>query len=197
MYKVNFCEVCGNVPAENVLLQSASSRLIWWNHRKVQALLCGICAERVYYDMQSRNLIQGWWGVLSGLATVWFSITNIVRIRKHRMVVPVIQADGREYSRIHMNVRNNLVAVIITGLVLFGAGYLALSVANDGGSSFSSEIVVGTCFSENSENILNTVSCDSSDAKWEVTGIIANKYYCPLNEYTSVGDNFACLKPVY
>jgi hypothetical protein len=112
------CKVCGTSPAESIILQSASSRIIWWNHSKIDADLCAVCAERAYFTQQTRTLIQGWWGPLSALATIWFSFSNIARIDKHRKRIPLIDYEGTQILRPKLKARSNP-GVIIASILAF------------------------------------------------------------------------------
>ncbi len=189
------CEVCGGVPAGPVLLQSASSRILWWNHRKVNADLCGYCAERVYFDQQSRTLIQGWWGPLSALATIWFSIANFVRISEHRRFITTVENDGLQTSRPRAKVTGNPVAVVVSAVALFIIASLAVTVLNtptpasdSNPTSFNS-----TCWEDTGGNSLKQVSCDSDSASYETYQVVSDPSLC-ADLYLEAGTQYACLQ---
>jgi hypothetical protein len=189
------CELCGGEPAEKVLLQSASSRIIWWNHRKLNAYLCGFCAERVFYEQQSRTLIQGWWGPISAIATVWFSIANLLRISEHRRKIRVVHLDGRQIPRPTLNVRNNIPAMVVTvvaGLILASLANYALSaptpVSESNPTSFNS-----TCWEDKGNDQLNQVSCDSGNADFETYQVVSDPSQC-AESYIEAGTEYACLQ---
>ena len=122
------CEFCGSEPAGPVLLQSASSRILWWNHRKIDANLCGYCAERVFYEQQSRTLIQGWWGPLSALATIWFSVANFLRIAEHRKFITTVEVNGTQTERPTIKITSNPVAVVVSAIALIIMGSIASTI---------------------------------------------------------------------
>jgi hypothetical protein len=113
------CEVCNGQPAAQILLQSASSRIIWWNHVKVDAILCGNCAEVTYYHQQRRTLIQGWWGIVSSLATILFSFLNFVRITQHRSLVRTVDVYGVAAKRPKFKITRNPAAMIASAIAIF------------------------------------------------------------------------------
>jgi hypothetical protein len=189
------CEVCGGSPAGPVLLQSASSRIIWWNHRKIDANLCGYCAERVFFDQQSRTLIQGWWGPLSALATVWFSIANFVRITEHRKFISTVEIDGLQVPRPRLKASGNPVAMVVSAVAVLIIVSLAVSVLNaptpvsdTNPTSFNS-----TCWEDTGENNLRQVSCDSDSAKYETYQVVSDPSLC-ANLYLTAGTQYACLQ---
>lgn len=183
------CEFCGTTPGEKVLIQSASSRILWWNHRKIDVPLCGICAERVYYDQQSRTLVQGWWGPLSAIATIWFSIMNIVRIRKHREKITKIVIEGTIYPRIYLNVRKNFLAMGVTVAVIGGLFYFITSDTTDSSGQSS----LGTCYQNAGVDQLMEIACGDSGADYRVSAIVTTTNDCP-GYSTTAGENYACLE---
>ena len=195
---MSICKVCGDSPGENIILQSASSRIIWWNHSKIDAPLCAVCAESVYFAQQSRTLIQGWWGPLSALATIWFSISNIQRISTHRKRLPTIDYKGTEITRPILKVRNNTVAVIASLIALSIIGYIGNSfinqpilVSDSNPTTFS-----GTCWRDNGDSYLSQVKCTSSDADYETIQIVSDPSLCP-DTYIAAGAKYACLQEKY
>ena len=192
------CEFCGSAPAKEVLLQSASSRIIWWNHRKVQATLCGICAERVFYDQQSRTLIQGWWGPLSALATVWFVAANLVRINGHRRDVTEVETEQGLAPRPRLKISTNKFAMVISGialLIIISVGSSILSaptpVSDSNPNSF-----VASCWEDMGDNNLSQVSCDSESADFETYQVVSDSNLC-IDTYLKAGVEFACLRAKY
>ena len=189
------CEVCGGSPAGPVILQSASSRIIWWNHRKVNATLCGYCAERVFYDQQSRTLIQGWWGPLSALATIWFSISNFVRISEHRKFISTVEIEGVQAIRPKLKVTSNPVAMVVSAIALIIIGSVASSFlsmptpASDANpTSFNS-----TFWEDTGGNSLKQVSCDSDSAEYETYQVVSDPSLCS-SSYLEAGTQYACLQ---
>ena len=166
----NGCDICGSKPARHIILDSASSRIIWWNHGKISKTLCGNCAEFSYISMQRRTLIQGWWGPLSALATVFFSFRNIKNIIEHRKTVPIIDNESGQNRRIQMLVRNDNIAVIISGIALFiwaSIGFAIYSTETAPVDSSPSSYM-GTCWEEAGGNQLRETSCSSSTARYIV-----------------------------
>jgi len=192
------CEVCGGLPAEPILLQSASSRILWWSHRKVDATLCGFCAEDVFYHQQSRSLIQGWWGPLSALATILFSITNYFRITKHRKLVTTVEVNGVESIRPRLKVTRNPAAMIVSAIAIFIILSLATAAisAPDPVSESNPASFNLTCWEDLGSDNLNQVSCDSSDADFETYQVVEDPSFC-LDSYINAGEEFACLREKY
>jgi hypothetical protein len=189
------CEFCGSSPAGPIRLQSASSRIIWWNHRKIDADLCGHCAERVFYDQQSRTLIQGWWGPLSALATIWFSISNYFRISEHRKFIPSVEANGAASIRPRAKVTSNPVAMVVSAIALIIIASIASSVisaptpaTSSNPSSFNS-----TCWQDKGNDRLSQVSCDSEDADLETYQVVSDPSLC-ADSYIEAGTQYACLQ---
>ena len=192
------CEICNGLPAEPILLQSASSRIIWWNHGKVNAQLCGNCAENIYYHQQRRTLIQGWWGPLSALATIWFTVSNFLRITKHRSLVPTVELNGVETMRPKFKVSRNPAVIIVSVIAIFIILAIATSVlttptpASDSNpASFSS-----TCWEDTGDNQLAQVSCDSDSADYKIYQIVGDPSLC-IDMYLAAGDEYACLGRKY
>lgn len=189
------CEVCSGLPAEPILLQSASSRIIWWNHRKVNATLCGNCAENVYFHQQKRTLIQGWWGPLSALATIWFTISNFMRITKHRNLVSTVELNGVQSIRPKFKVTRNPAVVIVSVFALFIILSIATSiltapspVSDSNPTSYSS-----TCWEDKGNDQLAQVSCDSDSADYESYQIVGDSSLC-ASVYLEAGNQYACLR---
>jgi hypothetical protein len=183
------CELCRETPAEQILLQSASSRIIWWQHQKIEAPLCGMCAEQVYYNQQSRTLIQGWWGPLSALATIWFSLSNKYRISKHRKALQTINLNGKIVERVHFNVRRNTFAMIVTVGVIGGLAFFVFSDTSDSSGQSS----LGSCYQDAGVDKLQSINCSDSGADYRVSAIVETINDCP-GYSTNAGDNYACLE---
>lgn len=189
------CEVCGGAPAGPVLLQSASSRILWWNHRKVNASLCGYCAERVFFDQQSRTLIQGWWGPLSALATIWFSIANFVRISEHRRFITTVEIDGLQTPRPKLKATGNPVVVVVSAVAILIIASLAVTFLNapTPASDSNPTSYNSTCWEDSGSNNLRQVSCDSESAKYETYQVVGDPLLC-ADLYLEAGVQFACLQ---
>jgi len=157
------CEFCGSNPAQRILLQSASSRILWWNHRKVDASLCGLCAERLFYDQQSRNLIQGWWGPLSALATVWFTCANSLRIGEHRRSITKVEVDSGTIDRPRLRITSNRPAMVISGIALLIIFSIASTIASAPTpvSDSTPDSYLSTWWLDQGDDILSHVGCDS------------------------------------
>jgi hypothetical protein len=192
---MNTCELCGDSPAEMILLQSAASRIIWWNHSKINAEFCAICAERAYLSQQSRTLIQGWWGPLSALATIWFSISNVFRISSHRKKIPYIEYQGSQIQRPRLKVRSNPKVIIAGIFVIMIVGYVgSLAASQPTPVSVSTPTTfVGSCWHDNGDNKLSQVNCSSSDADYETYQVVADQNLC-RDVYIAAGDQYACLQ---
>ncbi len=189
------CEFCGGEPGGPVLLQSASSRILWWNHRKVDANLCGYCAERVFYAQQSRTLIQGWWGPLSALATIWFSIANAFRITEHRKFITTVELNGVQTQRPKLKVTSNPVAMIVSAIALLILGSLASTiltaptpVSESNPTSFNA-----TCWEDKGNDQLSQVDCDSDSADFETYQVVSDPSLC-ADSYIQAGAEYACLQ---
>ena len=192
------CEICGGTPAGPIRLQSASSRIIWWNHRKIDANLCGYCAERVFYDQQSRTLIQGWWGPLSALATIWFSASNYFRIIEHRKFIPNVELNGAPAARPKAKITSNPVAMIVSAIAVLIIASLVSTVVSaptpptsSNPSSFNS-----TCWHDKGNDRLSQVACDSSEADLETYQVVSDPSLC-ADSYIEAGTEYACLQEKY
>ena len=189
------CELCGGTPAQQILLQSASSRIIWWNHRKIDAKLCGLCAERVFYDQQSRNLIQGWWGPLSALATIWFTGANFFRISEHRRSVSEVQVESGFIQRPKVKITANRLAMVVSGLallIIFSIGSSIISAPTPVSES-NPDSFVASCWEDKGDNNLSQVACDSDSADFETYQVVNDSNLC-LDTYIKAGTEFACLR---
>jgi hypothetical protein len=192
------CELCGSLPAQEILLQSASSRIIWWNHRKIKAALCGICSERVFFDQQSRNLIQGWWGPLSALATIWFTGGNYLRINEHRRSITEVETDAGLVARPHLKISANRLAMVVSGialLVIFSIGSSILNTPTPVSDS-SPDSFVASCWEDMGNNDLKQVACSSDNADYETYQVVNDSSLC-MDSYLRAGAEFACLRAKY
>jgi hypothetical protein len=192
------CELCGNDPAQQILLQSASSRIIWWNHRKISATLCGICAERVFYDQQSRNLTQGWWGPLSAMATIWFTGANFLRINEHRRSITEVRTKTGVVARPHVKISANRMAMVISGLallVIFSIGSSILSAPTPV-SEANPDSFISSCWEDMGSDDLKQVACDSDSADYETYQVVNDSSLC-MDTYIKAGVQFACLRANY
>jgi hypothetical protein len=190
------CVVCGSSPAVKVKLQSASSRIIWWNHTKINKPLCAPCAEMMYLKVQERTLTQGWWGPLSALATVVFSIGNRIRIGNHRKALPTMATENGDVGRFHLQVRKRPAAVVLSVIALFVIMALASNAMNTPAPIDSSTPTsyVGSCWSEASGgNQLKRVQCSDSSALYEVSQVTDTSQNCP-DVYIAVGTQYACMQ---
>lgn len=190
------CIACGGSPAIEVKLQSASSRIIWWNHTKIEKPLCASCAEIMYLRMQERTLTQGWWGPLSALATVVFSIGNRIRIGNHRKAIPTMIGDIGNVQRIHLQVRKRPAAVVLSAVALIVIVGLITTAFNTPASIDSSTPTnyVGSCWSETSGgNQLRHVQCSDSDAIYEVYQVTDFAQNCS-DVYIAAGSQYACMQ---
>ena len=192
------CEVCNGQPAAQILLQSASSRIIWWNHVKVDAILCGNCAEVTYYHQQKRTLIQGWWGIVSGLATILFVFLNFVRITQHRSLVRTVDVYGVAAMRPKFKITRNPAAMIATAIAIFIILAIATSaataptpVSDSDPASYSSK-----CWEDRGNDQLAQVSCDSDSADYVSYQIVGDPSLC-MDMYLTAGDEYACLREKY
>lgn len=182
---MNWCEVCNQGPAERIVLRSASSRILYFNRWKVDAVLCAMCAEYSYLNQQTRTLSQGWWGPLSAGLTIFYSISNIKSIRAHRRLIPKILYEEGEFPRPHLNARSNP-GVIIATLVLFIASIILISWPDSSlrdsegliikqGELYLSELQVGDCLvykfrigdTEDGEGPYPVVPC-SQPHNWQI-----------------------------
>jgi hypothetical protein len=189
------CEICGGAPAQQILLQSASSRIIWWNHSRINAALCGLCAERAFYDQQSRNLIQGWWGPLSALVTIWFTGANLVRIGEHRRSVTEVEVESEVIRRPKLKISSNRLAMVVSALalvIIFSIGSTILSAPNLV-SETNPESFIATCWEDKGDNKLSQVSCDSDSADYETYQVVNDSNLC-IDTYIKAGTEFACLQ---
>ena len=192
------CEVCKGQPAAQILLQSASSRIIWWNYVKIDAILCGTCAEVAYYQQQRRTLIQGWWGIVSALATILFSFLNFVRITQHRSLARTVDVYGVATERPKLKVTRNPAAMIASAIAIFIVLAIATSilseptpVSDSDPASFSS-----ACWEDRGNNQLVQVSCNSDLADYETYQIVGDPSLC-LGTYLNAGSEYACLREKY
>lgn len=192
------CKNCGTNPAEAIILQSASSRIIWWNHSKINAELCAICAERAYLNQQSRTLTQGWWGPLSALATIWFSISNLARIDKHRKIIPTIEYNGMQIARPRLKVRSNPAVIIASIIALSVIGYFGSAFVNQPTPVSDSTPISynGSCWKDNGGDNLSQVNCTSSDADYETYQVVSDSSSC-ASMYIAAGTQYACLQIKY
>ena len=190
------CVVCGNSPAVKVKLQSASSRIIWWNHTKIDKPLCAPCAEMMYLKVQERTLTQGWWGPLSALATLVFSIGNRIRIGDHRKAIPTMVTESGNIQRIHLQVRKRPAAVVLSAIAVIVILGLITNAMNAPAPIDSSTptTYVGSCWSETSGgNQLQHVQCSDSGAIYEVYQVTDMAQNCS-DVYIAVGTQYACMQ---
>ena len=195
---MSVCTVCGTSPAEAVILQSASSRIIWWNHSKIDADLCAICAERAYLTQQTRTLIQGWWGPLCALASIWFSISNIARIDKHRKRIPLIDYEGTQILRPKLKARSNPAVIIASIIAISLIGYLGSGILNQPPAISDSTPTTynGSCWHDTGNNKLSQVNCTSSEADYETYQVVSDPSLC-ASTYIAAGTQYACLQIKY
>jgi hypothetical protein len=190
------CEVCGNAPAISIKLQSASSRIIWWNHTKINKPLCPGCAEMMYLKMQERTLTQGWWGPLSALATVVFSIGNRIRIGNHRKSLPTMATGNGSVERFRLQVRKRPAAVVLSLIAVFVIFALASNAMNTPTAVDTSipTSYVGSCWSEASGgNQLQQVQCSDSSVRYTVSQVTDVAQNCP-DVYIKAGNQYACMQ---
>lgn len=192
------CEICEGSPAFPVKLQSASSRIIWWNHQKYEGQLCGICAEEIYFRQQSRTLIQGWWGPISALATIWFSIMNFIRINEHRRQAPYVRYAENEMVRPKAQIHKNGIAMAVSAVALIIISSLVLNFATAPTPVIDSnpQSYASSCWSDEGNSNLKQVSCSASDAAYETYQVVSDPYQCE-DLYISAGTEFACLRSMY
>lgn len=192
------CKVCGTSPAEAIILQSASSRIIWWNLSTIDADLCAVCAEGAYLSQQTRTLIQGWWGPLSALATIFFSISNLARIDKHRKRVPTIEYNGMQIARPRLKVRSNPAPIIASIVALSIIGSLGIGFLNQP-TAVSDSIPTtynGSCWHDTGNDKLSQVNCTSSEADYETYQVVSDPSLC-ASTYIAAGTQYACLQIKY
>jgi hypothetical protein len=175
-------------------LDSASSRIIWWNHGKVERILCGSCAEFTYFTMQRRTLIQGWWGPLSALATVFFALRNIKNISEHRNKVTTIETDTGPRARVYILARNDNAAVWISIIAILIWGSIGFSIYSAESSPEDSNPAsyMGTCWEDAGNDQLRETSCSSSTAKYVVYKMASSPSDC-IGTYLTAGMQYACL----
>ena len=192
------CEVCKGQPAAQILLQSASSRIIWWNHVKIDAILCGTCAEVAYYQQQRRTLIQGWWGIVSALATILFSFLNFVRITQHRSLVRTVDVYGVATERPKLKITRNPAAMIASAIAISILLALATSILTEPTPVSDSDPTSyrSTCWEDRGNGQLGQVSCDSDSADYESYNIVGHPSLC-IDMYMTAGDEYACLREKY
>ncbi len=195
---MSVCTVCGTSPAEAIILQSASSRIIWWNHSKIDADLCAICAERAYLTQQTRTLIQGWWGPLCALASIWFSISNIARIDKHRKRIPLIDYEGTQILRPKLKARSNPAVIIASIIAVSVIGYLGSGILNQPPAISDSTPTTynGSCWHDTGNDKLSQVNCTSSEADYETYQVVSDPSLC-ASTYIAAGTQYACLQNKY
>ena len=190
------CLVCGMSPALKIKLQSASSRLIWWNHTKIDKPLCALCAEKLYLQMQERTLIQGWWGPISALATIFFSIGNRLRIGDHRKTLATFPAGNGSVQRINLHVSKNPAAMVLSAIALLIIVALASTAITAPAPIDSSapNSYIGSCWSAISGGTqLKHVQCGDSSAIYEVYQVTEFAQNCP-DIYISVDTKYACMQ---
>lgn len=192
---INRCVACGNWPTAVFKAQSASSRIIWWNYSNFEENVCGVCAERVYYEQQSRNLIQGWWGPISAAATLVFLTLNLFRISENRKKIDYVTDGVSTLPRPHLHVRKNPVAMSLTAVVIVLVGWFAVSdhsspplVSNENPTSY-----LGTCWEDTSDDKLRLSTCSGDSTKYIVYSLVPDGNQC-LDVYMNIGSEFACLK---
>jgi hypothetical protein len=78
------CLVCGRAPA--AYFGFARNRgLVFMRRRFVyQGRFCKSCATGSYRAMQTRNITEGWFGVISFFATIVYAVRNLLRLRRGR-----------------------------------------------------------------------------------------------------------------
>ena len=188
------CENCGSGFAAHIRLDSASSRIIWWNHGKIERNLCGGCAEFSYISMQRRTLIQGWWGPLSALATVFFGLRNVKNISEHRKLVSIMDTEKGPINRIQLLVRNDNAAMIVSSIAILiwvSIGY-AIYSTDTAPIDSSPASYMGTCWEDAGNSQLRETNCSSSTAQDVVYKLTSSANDC-AGTYISAGIQYACL----
>lgn len=191
----NVCAVCGMSPAESVKLQSASSRILWWNHQKIDTSLCAECAEVVYYKMQTRTLTQGWWGPISAGATIFISISNLLRINAHRNSITHIRGEKEMIVRPRLKARSNPAVLVLSAIAFLIIGSIASAYVSAPAQLDSSmpTSYVGSCWSEGSSgDLLSRVDCSDNAAAFKTTFVTSDYNDCS-DLYLEAGTQFACL----
>jgi hypothetical protein len=146
--------------------------------------------------MQTRTLIQGWWGPLSALATVVFATLNSFAIASHRRNVPYIQNEHGQFVRVKLNVRKNPVAMILSVIAVFiilslASTYAAKPTPVDESNPSS---YVDTCWNLTSDGTqLQHVKCSDSTAQYIVYQVASLSSMCE-DLYMEANNQFACLR---
>ena len=190
------CYLCGGPGAARIELRGISSRIIWFNIHTVQGPVCAGCAEAAYAILQQRTLVQGWWGPLSLILTLWNSVANVVNIRAHRAAAPYVLAGPQSIPRPQVHVRDSASPWVasIAAMAVLG---LIIAIVLSPGSSAPRDVqtsMVDSCWSETSPNSLDEVACSSGDADYRVSNIVGDPSQCE-DAYMDAPGGYACLKP--
>ena len=190
------CYLCGGSGAARIELRGISSRVIWFNIHTVQGPVCAGCAEAAYAILQRRTLVQGWWGPLSLILTLWNSVANVVNIRAHRVAAPYVLAGQQWIPRPQVQVRDSASPWVASIAAMALVGLIIAMVLSPGSSAPRSvqTSMVGSCWSETSPDSLVEVSCSSSDADYRVSNIVTDPSQCEA-AYMDGSSGYACLEP--
>jgi hypothetical protein len=150
----------------------------------------------LYLQMQERTLTQGWWGPLSALATLVFSIGNRIRIGSHRKALPTLPTENGHVQRVHLQVRKRPAAMVLSAIALVIIIALASNALTAPAPIDSSTPTsyVGSCWSETSGGTqLKHVQCGDNSAIYEVSQVTDIAQNCP-DIYIAVGTQYACMQ---
>ena len=148
--------------------------------------------------MQRRTLIQGWWGPLSAIATVFFGLRNVKNISEHRRLVSTVETESGPIRRMHLLIRNDSAAMIVSIIAILiwaSIGYTIYSTDTSlVGSSPAS--YMGSCWEDAGNNQLRETACSPNSAQYVVYKLTSSANEC-LGTYITAGIKYACLSEKY
>lgn len=72
------CQRCGARPAVRVLLRHNVGMLFMRRTESTSGRVCRGCLGSAFLHHQLRNLVLGWWGMLSAIMTAYYLVDNVI-----------------------------------------------------------------------------------------------------------------------
>ncbi|CAM5689616.1 Toxin-antitoxin system, toxin component OS=Streptomyces aurantiogriseus OX=66870 GN=GCM10010251_17190 PE=4 SV=1 [Streptomyces aurantiogriseus] len=174
---------------------------------KRQGAFCRSCGLAVFREMQANTLVQGWWGPLSVLVTIFTLLVNLdARSTLLRLPEPTggwrppldpgKPVTKRPAGMIALAPLALLAAAVMSIPVFLIIGWMA-------GDSSPKPLTVNSCARNDgswSDQDLKTVPCGSADAQFQVTdpgtGECEEGDYVADLKYSKDGETSLCLHPL-
>lgn len=170
------CESCHRVPTASFRFRSNSGFVFLRRVQIYEAMLCRICARRVFRDMQAHNLTLGWWGFESFVGTIVGLIDNRKALRRGtgslKRPLPADPRIDRKLAGRPVFVRPSVLMVLAILVVV------VVGVVTDGFGIDRDQWDVGACVNYSGTNVI-VVPCDDPTAEGSVLAIIDDVFSCP------------------